>query len=75
MAGQVEDGVEDPFIGYAFVADHLDQLTPKAFVPVSIFVCSHSGCKIKALLNICFVLFELYCWHNYQKAAYEIQNG
>jgi hypothetical protein len=46
MAGQVEDGVEDDFVGDAFVADDLYELPSETLVPVSIFVISHSACKI-----------------------------
>jgi hypothetical protein len=41
MAGQVKDGVEDPFVGDAFVANDFYELAAEALVPVSIFECSH----------------------------------
>jgi hypothetical protein len=44
--------MEDPLVGDAFVADHLDQLTPEAFVPVRIFVCSHTRCKILRFVSL-----------------------
>jgi len=58
MPGNMKDGLQNTIVRDPFISDDVDQLPPEAFMPVSIFECSHR-CKIIALLNICSLLFFL----------------